>query len=133
MSDISNTATQGSVESLDNISSSSVSIDFSIETVSSDDIAVTWNTDNNFDNLNLSEQEEMEILRQSIIDISLQEDIETLDLIGLDEISDLSLEDKIAYKNHLLNNADITPPDLVNMINTHLLIINIAINNIHHP
>ena len=130
MSNTSNKPNQGSINSLDTVSSDSVSIDFSIETVSSDiDILDTWNTDSNFDNIKLSEEEEMEHLRQSIIDISLQEDIENLNLVGIDEFNQMSDSDMIDYKNNLVQNADIIPKDLITTVNTHLFIINTHIAN----
>ena len=125
MSDISNKGLYGSLESLNTISTDTISIDFSIETVSSDnDIVETWNTNNESDNRVITEEENLEILRISIIDITLQDDIENLDLISIDEINNLSPSDLIDYKNHLLDNHDIIPADLVNMVNTHLFIIN---------
>ena len=71
-----------------------ISIDFSIETVSSDtdysNIVESWNTDQNISTIELSTEEEIALIRQSILDVSLQEDIEDLNLVSIDEIHNMN-------------------------------------------
>ena len=114
-------------------SSDAVSVDISIETISSEseiiDIVENWDTNPESDNINLSESEQLELIRQSIIDVSLQEDIENLDLVSIDEINNMSISELEDYKNHLINNSDIIPLDLIKIVNMQLFTIHNLISN----
>ena len=72
----------------------------------------------------------LSLLRQSIIDITLQNDIEELDLASQDEILTMTPTELITYQNFLLSNIENIPLDFVYTINAHLYTINIILCNL---